>query len=72
MVNIQQDAMIINKQFPNIPIPKLVQFIAQLVQKYPNIDDQGVVQLLQGSFSALQKKKAQPFSGLMNQLQVGK
>ena len=75
MINIQQDAAILNKMYPNVPIPKIMEFLMKLVKQHPNLNDQQVVDLLKTVFEQLKNKKQQhpqqpqaPFQGVLSQL----
>jgi len=79
MINIQQDAAILNKMYPNVPIPKIMEFLMKLVKQHPNLNDQQVVDLLKTVFEQLKNKKQQqqpqqpqtPFQGVLSQLPTG-
>lgn len=49
--------MILNKQFPNVPIPKIVEFLAKFVKQYPQLNDGQLVDLLKTVFTHLSSKK---------------
>lgn len=57
MININQDAALLNKQFPNVPIPKIVEFLTKFVRQYPQLNDEQLIDLLKTVFAHLASKK---------------
>ena len=75
MININQDAAVLNKQFPNVPISKIVEFLTGLTKQYPQLNDVQIVDLLKTVFTQMQNKgqpsqqpQQQPMQSIVNQV----
>lgn len=72
-INIPRLLPIVRKEFPKVPLPKLLKAMSDFAQTHPNITDEQAVQIFQlGLQKARQPRAPQPpFQGLINQLPTG-
>jgi hypothetical protein len=73
MINIPRLLPLVRKEFPNMPLPKLLKTMQAFAQAHPNLTDEQAVQAFQLAMQKVKQPQAPqpPFQGLMGQLPTG-
>lgn len=73
MINIPRLLPLVRKEFPQVPLPKLLKAMSDFAKAHPDLNDTQAIQAFQLGLKQARQPKPQlpPFQGLMNNLPTG-
>lgn len=73
MINIPKLLPIVRKEFPNVPLPKLLKAMSDFALAHPNLTDDQAIQAFQMGMQQSRQPQPQqpPFQGLLGNIPTG-
>lgn len=71
MINIPRLLPIVRKEFPNVPLPKILKAMQAFAQAHPDLTDEQAIQAFHMGMQQSKQPKQPPFQGLINNLPTG-